>query len=87
MLEMLLGRDGSGAETRGAGSVLTHPIGWEGAGICLQVSLKETTARELLNHLILEMKNQERPSEVKYLPKTMQLLIDEAQIQIPLFFH
>lgn len=62
---MLLGREGSGAEIRGAGSVLTRPVGWEGAGICLQVFLKETTARELSSHLILEMKNQASPSEVK----------------------
>lgn len=45
--------------------MLTRPMGWEGAGICLQVFLKETTARELSSHLILEMKNQASPSEVK----------------------
>lgn len=62
---MLLGRDGSGAEIRGEGSVLTHPMGWEGAGICLQVFLKEITARKLSSHLILEINNQARLSEVK----------------------
>lgn len=42
---MLLGRDGSGAEMKGAGSVPTGPMGWEGAAICLQVFLKETTVQ------------------------------------------
>lgn len=67
---MLLGRDGSGTEIKGAGSVPIGPMGWEGTGICLQVFLKKkkktcTAARELSSHLILERKNQVRPSEVK----------------------